>query len=287
MMASSSSTERHSRGLPTLTRLGLLRGLSVPFGRLIGLVMLLLLAAFAWLTPHLSTAEPYRQDLMATLLPPGSEHWLGTDHLGRSLLARLADAVRLSMGLALLSVASAAIPGILFGIVAGWRGGWCDRLLSTLADCILALPGLLLVLMLAAIAPGNFWTLYVGIALVLWVEYFRVVRAATQTLAASPQVQASRLLGFGRWYIIRRHLWPELAPQVMTLAAFGAATAILAVSSLGFVSIGLKPPTAELGLMMTELFPYYQEAPWALAQPVIVLFLLVLSFQLLAGSEPK
>jgi peptide/nickel transport system permease protein len=141
--------------------------------------------------------------------------------------------------------------------------------------------------MLAAIAPGNFWTLYVGIALVLWVEYFRVVRAATQTLAASPQVQASRLLGFGRWYIIRRHLWPELAPQVMTLAAFGAATAILAVSSLGFVSIGLKPPTAELGLMMTELFPYYQEAPWALAQPVIVLFLLVLSFQLLAGSEPK
>ncbi|ALM54632.1 ABC transporter permease [Halomonas huangheensis] len=252
-----------------------------------GLALLVALVAFAWLAPLLFNVDSSRQDLMNTLAAPGIQHPLGTDHLGRSMLARVASAIRLSLGLALLSVATAALPGLLAGVVAGWRGGWTDRLLSTAADCVLALPGLLLVLMLAAIAPGNFWTLYIGIALVLWVEYFRVVRSATRLLAASPQVESSQLLGFSRWYIFRRHLWPELAPQVTTLAAFGAATSILAVSSLGFVSIGLKPPTAELGLMMTELFPYYQEAPWVLAQPVLALFLMVLSFHLLAGKEPQ
>lgn len=252
-----------------------------------GMALLAALLAFAWVVPLFLDADPSRQDLMSTLAAPSLQHPLGTDHLGRSMLARVAAAVRLSLGLALLSVVTAALPGLLAGVTAGWRGGWCDRLLSTVADCVLALPGLLLVLMLAAIAPGNFWTLYVGIALVLWVEYFRVVRSATRILTQSPQVESSRLLGFGRWYIFRRHLWPELAPQVTTLAAFGAATSILAVSSLGFVSIGLKPPTAELGLMMTELFPYYQEAPWVLAQPVLALFLMVLSFHLLAGKEPQ
>ncbi|WP_444678677.1 ABC transporter permease subunit [Halomonas sp. E19] len=176
---------------------------------------------------------------------------------------------------------------MILGVIAGWRGGWLDRVLGSMADAFLALPGLLLVLLLVAIAPGNFWALYVGISLVLWIEYFRVVRARTRVLVASPQLEASRLLGFGPFYLFRRHLWPELAPQVLTLAAFGAASAILAMAALGFVSVGLRPPTAELGLMMIELLPYYHEAPWAMAQPILVLFVLVLSLNLLAGRDPR
>ena len=164
---------------------------------------------------------------------------------------------------------------------------WLDRVLGSLADACLALPGLLLVLLLVAIAPGNFWALYVGISLVLWIEYFRLVRARTRVRVASPQLEASRLLGFGPLYLFRRHLWPELAPQVLTLAAFGAASAILAMAALGFVSVGLRPPTAELGLMMIELLPYYHEAPWAMAQPILVLFVLVMSLNLLAGRDPR
>lgn len=258
-----------------------------PKARYMGLVLLVLLLLFAWLTPWLFPADPARQNLLHTLATPSLSEPLGTDHLGRSQLARLASAIRLSIGLALLSVLSAAIPGVLLGVAAGWRGGWLDRGLGLVADCVLAMPGLLLVLMLAAMAPGQFWSLYVGIALVLWVEYFRVVRAATRSLVTSPQLQASRLLGFGKVYLFRRHLWPELAPSVLTLAAFGAANAVLAVAALGFVSIGLRPPTAELGLMMTELLPYYQEAPWVLLQPIAAVFLLVLSFQLLAGRDPR
>ncbi|MGQ4880566.1 ABC transporter permease [Billgrantia sp. LNSP4103-1] len=253
----------------------------------LGATLLALLLAFAWLVPWLSDADPARQQLTRIMQLPSLAEPLGTDHLGRSLLARLASAVRLSLGMALLSVASAALPGVILGVVAGWRGGWLDRVLGSLADACLALPGLLLVLLLVAIAPGNFWALYVGISLVLWIEYFRVVRARTRVLASSPQLEASRLLGFGPLTLFRRHLWPELAPQVLTLAAFGAASAILAMAALGFVSVGLRPPTAELGLMMIELLPYYHEAPWAMAQPIVVLFVLVLSLNLLAGRDPR
>lgn len=253
----------------------------------LGATLLALLLAFAWLVPWLFEADPARQQLTRILQLPTLAEPLGTDHLGRSLLARLASAVRLSLGMALLSVASAAVPGVILGVIAGWRGGWLDRVLGSMADAFLALPGLLLVLLLVAIAPGNFWALYVGISLVLWIEYFRVVRARTRVLVASPQLEASRLLGFGPFYLFRRHLWPELAPQVLTLAAFGAASAILAMAALGFVSVGLRPPTAELGLMMIELLPYYHEAPWAMAQPILVLFVLVLSLNLLAGRDPR
>ncbi|MGO4610969.1 ABC transporter permease, partial [Variovorax sp. 2RAF20] len=89
-----------------------------------------------------------------------------TDHLGRSMLARLASAARLSLGLALLSVASAAVPGTLLGLLAAWRGGWTERLTGAVADAVLALPGLLLVLLLSAFAPGDYWPLYVGLSLV-------------------------------------------------------------------------------------------------------------------------
>lgn len=262
-----------------------MRGEGFSARRWIGAAILAMIAVFAWSVPMMSDADPNRQNLGAVLVAPGLAAPLGTDHLGRGMLPRLAAAVRLSLGLALLGVLTAAVPGVLLGIAAGWRGGWIDRALSVLADAVLALPGLLLVLLLTAIRPGDFWTLYVGIALVLWVEYFRVVRATTRTLAGSPQIEASRLLGFGPLYILRRHIWPEIAPVVLTLAAFGAATAILAIAALGFVSVGVRPPTAELGLMMTELLPYYEEAPWIILQPIALVFLLVLSLNLLAGSR--
>jgi peptide/nickel transport system permease protein len=254
-------------------------------GRVTGAGVLVALAAFAWLTPLIGDADPARQNLSATLALPSLSDPLGADHLGRSVMARLAAAVRLSLGLAFLSVATAAIPGVVLGVLAGWRGGLVDRALSFVADCVLAMPGLLLVLLIAGIAPGAFWPLYVGVALVLWVEYFRVVRASVRTLVLSPQIEASRLLGFGPVYLFRRHIWPEISPMVLTLASFGAASAVLALAALGFTSVGVRPPTAELGLMMTEYLPYYEEAPWIILPPIACTFLVVVSLQLLAGSR--
>ena len=250
----------------------------------IGLALLGVLAICAAVGPDLVGQDPAKQSLRETLQGPGAGHLLGTDHLGRDMAARLLSGAQLSLSLAGLSVLSAAIPGCLLGVLAAWLGGWTDRLLGALADAVLALPGLLLVLMLAAIAPGSWWALYVGISLTLWVEYFRYTRQRVRVLLAAPAVEASRLLGFGPAYIVKRHLAPELAPGLLTIAAFGAATSVTAVAALGFVSVGIRPPTAEWGVMMTELLPYWREAPWLILQPVACLVLTVLALHLSVGA---
>ena len=253
----------------------------------IGRTVLACLALLALIGPENLGLDPVKQSLRATLQPPGAEHLLGTDHLGRDMVARMISGTRLSFSLALLAVLTAAIPGTALGILAAWRGGWIDQLVGTLANSILALPGLLLVLMLAAIAPGSWWALYVGISLTLWVEYFRYSRQRSRSLLASSSVEASRLLGFGANYILMRHLLPDMLPNLLTLAAFGIATSVTAMAALGFVSVGLRPPTAEWGVMMTELLPYWREAPWLIVQPIACLVITVLAVHLATGSGSR
>lgn len=248
-----------------------------------GAGLLLILLGFAFLQPYFYPMDDSFQDLSQILSGANEFHWFGTDHLGRDMLARVAAAIRLSFSLALFSVACALVAGLICGVLSGLFGGWIDRLLSFLCDLIMALPGLLLILLFAALAPGAFWTLYLGIALVMWVEFFRVIRAICRTLAHSAEIQSSRLMGMGWFYCIKRHLLPRLLPLIATLSAFAIGNAILALATLGFISVGLRPPTADLGLMMTELFPYYYQAPLIFIQPVLAVFLLVLSLQLLSG----
>lgn len=255
--------------------------------RLLAGAILVCLAAFAAVGPLLVKRDPAEQNLQATLEPPGRSEPLGTDQLGRSVLARLAQAARVSLVLVVLSVLSAAVPGVLLGILAAWWGGWPDRVLSVVADMLLAIPGLLLVLLLISFGPGEFWLIYLGVSLTLWVEYFRVVRATARRVLNGPQVQASRLLGFPTAYIVRRHVLPEIAPLVLTLMTFGAATTVLAVASLGYINVGLSQPTAELGQMMAEYLPYYQVAPWLLAWPIAVLMLTVMGLAWLSGDEVR
>jgi peptide/nickel transport system permease protein len=255
--------------------------------RTVGLAILACVALFAFAGPALIAADPLRQDLRAFLLPPGGAHWLGTDHLGRSMLARLAHAARLSLSLGALTVLAAVVPGTVLGLLAAWRGGWTDRVLSALCDGLMALPGLLLVMILATLSPGETWPLFLGLALVLWVENFRVVRTVARGRLMAPDVEAARLFGFGPVHIVRRHLLPDLLPMLVTLAAFGLATVVVAVSTLSFVGIGLRPPTPELGSMMTELLPHHAEAPLQVLMPAALLCLTVLGLHLAAARDAE
>ncbi|TDO97313.1 ABC transporter permease [Marinomonas balearica] len=246
-----------------------------------GFAILATLLIFSFLAPHFVSVDGAEQDLGAILTSPNAEHWLGTDHFGRSMWVRLADAIALSFGLAALCVLTASTAGIALGVLSAWFPTRFGKVVELLTTILLALPGLVLVLIFAAIVPGSFWMLYFAIALIQWVEYYRVVRAICQPLIHSPEMEASQLMGFGRWYCFKRHLLPAILPQVLTIAAFGAANAILMMASLGFVYVGIQPPLAELGLMTVELFPYYSDAPWLLAEPLVSLAAMVLGCQLL------
>ena len=259
--------------------------LAASWPRLVGLLLVALVAGFALAGPLLVPGDPLAQSLIKALAGPEAAAPLGYDHLGRSIFHRLARALRLSPAIALAAVATAGLAGLALGTLAAARGGWTERALVTLADALLALPGLLLVLIVLAIVPGTALGFWAGLSLVLWVEFFRLSRAATRETLASPAVQASRLLGFGPAYIFRAHIWPEVGPMMLTAAAFGTATAIMAIAALGFVNVGMRAPTPELGRMMVELLPYWREAPLALLSPVVATFTLLLGLTLMAGSR--
>ncbi len=252
--------------------------LRVAAGLLAVLVLFAVAGPLAW-------PDHAAQDLSRFLEAPHLAEPLGRDHLGRSVIARLAHATQLSLMMAVLCVATALLAGTLLGIIAAWRGGWIDTALHGLSEAFTALPALLVVLIFSAIANGDLWTLYLGLALAQWVEYFLMVRARSSLVLAGPAVEAAAMLKLGPVHILRRHLWPELRPLLTTMATFGIGSAILALSTLGFVGVGLRPPTPELGLMVTEAFPYYHEAPWMSLAPVLVLTTLLLGLLSLRRKE--
>jgi peptide/nickel transport system permease protein len=228
--------------------------------------------------------DPHLQNLSDSLQAPGTAHWLGADHLGRDVLARLGEAARVSLGLALTAAMLALLIGTVLGLLAAWRGGVMDRGLSLMADAVAALPALLWVVLVASLAPGEKWALYSGLVLTAWIEFFRTVRAGAASTLRGPQVEAARLLGFGLPYILLHHVWPLLASSLLTLTAYAVAASVLAVAALGFVGVGIKPPEAELGVMMTEALPYWRDAPWMLLAPVMLLLIVVLALQQLART---
>lgn len=244
--------------------------------------VLLLMAAVTVLTPALAP-DPHAQDLAASLKAPDLQHWLGTDHLGRDNLARLGEGLRTSLGLALASALLAVALGTTLGLLAAARGGGVDRGLSIAADAVASIPGLLWVLLIASLAPGQKWALYSGLVLTAWVEFFRLVRSHTRSALLGQPVQAARLLGFGPGYIFYWYALRPVAGMLARLWAYAVATAVLAIAALGFISVGLRPPLAELGLMMTEVLPYYYEAPWLLATPVVALVLVIGALQAIVG----
>jgi peptide/nickel transport system permease protein len=253
--------------------------------RTLGATLVFLVAVFALLGPLAIPGDPLAQSLMKALSGAEASAPLGYDHLGRSVFHRLCAALLLSPLIALAAVLTAGSAGLALGTLAAAMGGWVDAILTTLADALLALPGLLLVLIVLAMVPSTAMGFWIGLSLVLWVEFYRLTRAATREILAAPSVEAAKLLGFKAPYIFRTHIWPEIAPLMLTTAAFGTATAIMAIAALGFVHVGMRAPTPELGLMMVELLPYWREAPLALLSPVIATFALLLGLTLLAGSR--
>jgi peptide/nickel transport system permease protein len=252
--------------------------------QLISAALLAILVVFAVSGP-LVWPHHAVQDLSRFLEAPGPAEPLGRDHLGRSVIARLAHATQLSLLMAVLCVGGALLLGTLAGIAAAWRGGWVDSVLHGLSEVFIALPALLVVLVFSAIANGELWTLCLGLALAQWVEYFRMVRARSGLILAGPAVEAAGLLQLGPVHVVRRHLVPELRPLLTTMATFGVGSAILALSTLGFVGIGVRPPTPELGLMITEAFPFYHEAPWMALAPVLVLTTILIGLLGLRSKE--
>lgn len=255
-----------------------------PWSRRIGLGLIGAMALFALAGPLVVAGDPTAQDLMKALAPPSLDHPLGVDHLGRDVLSRAAHGAVRSLGLAVICVCVASGLGILLGLLAAYGGGWIDAVLMRLADLTLAFPGILLALLLAGFMGGGVLPMLIGIKLTLWPQFARMSRAVAISVLREHHVEAAELAGFDKVTILRRHVLPPVLRQTMSLTTLGFGAAILSISSLGFLGLGLQPPTPEWGGMISEMLPYLSEAPTQMAAPCLAIFLSVLGFTLLGQS---
>ncbi len=209
--------------------------------------VLVLITVVAVAAPLLAPDNPI-QPVGAPNLPPFSAgHLLGTDQIGRDLFSRTFIGIRASWLSSLAVVASGLIIGGTIGLVAGAAGGWVDTVLMRLTDLFLALPGALVAIaIVAALGSGLFHTL-IGVAIVWWPYYARILRGEVKALAARPHVEAARLAGTGRFRILFRHLLPGVVPTAVVTASLDVANVVLLLAALSFLGLGQQAPAPELG----------------------------------------
>jgi len=238
------------------------------------------LAALALIGPLLAPHDPNAQDLMRVMEAPGPRHLLGTDHVGRDILSRILAGAPQSLGLAMSCVALAWSVGVALGLLAANSGSIIRALIMRLADLVLAFPGLLLALLFAGFLGGGAWPLLIGLTLALWPQYARMAEAVASGVLRDGHVEAARLAGFSERVVLMRHVLPPVLRAVMPLATLGVGQAIMSISALGFLGLGLKPPTPEWGAMINELMPFLSEGFVQMAAPCVMIFISVLTLTL-------
>ena len=249
-----------------------------------GLIVLIITALLAVFAP---IAAPYgyeEQDLFNTLAGPSREHWLGTDNLGRDMLSRLIYGGRNSLTLGLISVALAAALGVILGAVSGYYGGKVDMVIMRLLDVLQAVPAILLAIAISAtLGPG-----YMNCILALTISqipgFTRMTRASCLNVQGMEYVEAARSINARERRIIFKHVLPNAISPIIVQATMSVATAILTSASLSFIGLGVQPPQAEWGAMLSAGRSYIRSNPHVIIYPGITIMIVVWSLNLLGDG---
>ena len=250
----------------------------------IGGTILLLFVTLAVLAPIVAPDDPLRQDLAQHLEPPSRAHPLGTDRLGRDVLSRLLFGARLSLAVGVAAVAGALAIGIVVGTIAGYGGRAGDELLMRATDVLLAFPGILLAIALAAALGPSVRNVVIALTVMGWPPYARLVRAEIRAASARESTRAAEALGATPLRVAVKHLLPSARAAIVVQATFGAAGAIVAEASLSFLGLGPPPPTPSWGAMLAEGRSFLLIAPHLVVAPAATLGVAVLAIQLLGDG---
>lgn len=262
--------------------LGFWREAGWPVRIAVMILAVLLFAALAgpWVVPH----DPNAVELAARLQGPGLEHWLGTDHLGRDILARLAAGTRVSLGSVAITMTLILFLGIVIGGTAAYLGGRADQLIMRTADIFLTFPTLVLSLFMIGILGTGLVNVIIAIALSHWAWYARIVRGIVLSLVHRDYILAARMAGLSRMRIFIRHLLPATFAQLLVLATLDIGHIMLHVSGLSFLGLGVTAPTAEWGVMISDARQFVWTEPLLMFWPGLALFLSVMAFNLLGDA---
>ena len=217
-----------------------------------GMLIVGFMVVAAAAAPLIAPADPLDQDVTRVLEQPSSEHLLGTDHLGRDFLSRLIYAARLDLRIGVVAVLLAFVTGSLVGCIAGYFGRLADTVIMRFADVVAAIPITVLVIALVFVLGQGERSIYVAFVAFGWVAYARIVRAEVILARKRDYVVAARAAGLGPVRILRRHILPNAMTQALTFAMTDVVNVILAIVVLGFLGLGVPPPTPEWGAMIAE-----------------------------------
>ncbi|MDQ7842201.1 MAG: ABC transporter permease [Armatimonadota bacterium] len=250
-----------------------------------GLGMIALIVLLALFAPYVSPADPLAIDYAHPAAPPGAPgHLLGTDAVGRDILARLIYGTRISLQVGVVAVGIAASLGTVVGLTAGYYGGVVDNILMRTVDVFLAFPVIVLAIAIIAVLGPSLVNVMIALGLVAWTTYARVVRGQVLVLRELDFVQAARALGTGDVRILLRHILPNVVAPIIVLATVGMAAAIIAEAALSFLGLGVQPPTPSWGTMLNEGRAFLRTAPHISTLPGLAIMLTVLGFNFLGDG---
>lgn len=250
-----------------------------------GLAVTLLLVLLALLATWLAPYDPAAQNLPQRLLPPGVGHWMGTDELGRDILSRVLYGARISMTVAVSVVLGSGLLGLVVGMLAGYFGGWYDRLVNVvLINAFLSFPGILLAIAFAAFLGPGLSKVILALVITGWAGYARLARAQALKVKEMEFIVAARSLGASAPRILARHLLPNILQPVLIQATIGMASAILAESTLSFLGLGVLAPVPSWGAMLNDARSHLFDAPHMVLFPALAVMAAVLAFNLLGDA---
>ncbi|WP_298369641.1 ABC transporter permease [uncultured Bradyrhizobium sp.] len=253
-------------------------------GAVLGLVVIALFVLLAVFAPLIVPYDPIATSWSLVRKAPSMQHWFGTDELGRDVLARVVYGARASLLAGVISVGIALAIGVPLGLLAGYRGGFIDALISRITDAMLACPFLILAIALAAFLGPSLGNAMIAIGVSATPIFIRLTRGQVMSVKVEDYVEAARAMGNPRWRIALVHILPNILPALLVQATLSIAAAIIAEAALSFLGLGQQPPAPSWGSMLNAAQRFLTSAPWMAIWPGLAIFLVVLSFNLVGDG---
>ncbi|HYW64348.1 MAG TPA: ABC transporter permease [Bradyrhizobium sp.] len=253
-------------------------------GAVVGMAVIAVFVVLALFAPLLVPFDPIATSWTLVRKAPSSQHWFGTDDLGRDVLARVVYGARASLLAGLISVGIALGVGVPLGLLSGYRGGFVDALISRITDAMLACPFLILAIALAAFLGPSLGNAMIAIGITTTPVFIRLTRGQVMSVKVEDYVEAARAIGNPPWRIALFHILPNVMPALLVQATLSIAAAIIAEAALSFLGLGQQPPAPSWGSMLNSAQRFLTTAPWMAIWPGLAIFLVVLSFNLVGDG---
>ncbi len=253
-------------------------------GAVVGMVVIATFVLLAVFAPLIAPYDPIATSWSLVRKAPSAQHWFGTDDLGRDILVRVIYGARASLMAGAISVGIALAIGVPFGLLAGYRGGFIDALISRITDAMLAIPFLILAIALAAFLGPSLGNAMIAIGISATPIFIRLTRGQVLSVKVEDYVEAARAVGNPSWRVALFHILPNIMPALLVQATLSIAAAIIAEAALSFLGLGQQPPSPSWGSMLNAAQRFLTSAPWMAIWPGLAIFLVVLSFNLVGDG---